>query len=256
MSRIKANEHFRFYTSSLLVEITGKKAHHLKEFIKILKEIDGSSIFYHVHNAFREYSFAPGKYSNDFARWVAEDVEERALAERLSSIYVRDFTTIEDVRNKLVEIIEEHLHVATEIRRAPEGREFHFLRSIALIAPTDYEVNTLAEFATALKNVGMRSLYFHFFEAHLRLGRKTNDFSNWIRSSLDNPEIADAIEHLDPYFMTMDELKERIIDICEGRVQNNIAKKIILVPIQTAQDVGTFGKRIYRKVFRWLYERK
>ncbi|MEE8638418.1 MAG: DUF5752 family protein, partial [Candidatus Margulisiibacteriota bacterium] len=62
-----AKEPFRFYTSSILVEITGKKAHHLKEFVNILKEIDESSIFFHVHHALRDYSFAAGQYSNDFA---------------------------------------------------------------------------------------------------------------------------------------------------------------------------------------------
>jgi len=249
-----ANEAFRFYTSSLLVEITGKNAHHLKEFVRILKEIDESSIFYHVHNAFREYSFAPGKYSNDFARWVAEDVEESALAEKLSSIYVRDFTNIEDIRKRLIEIVENHLNSATEIRKAPEGREFHFLRSIAIVSPTEYEAMTLSEFVVALKRVGMRSLYFHFFEAHLRLGRKTNDFSNWLRFSLDNPQMADEIEALDPYFMTMDQLRDRIIDICQGSTESKLVKVVVKIPQEITHDIATFGKRIFRWLFRWLYD--
>jgi hypothetical protein len=253
MSEI-ASEPFQFYTSSLLVEITGKKAHHLKEFAKVLKEIDGSSIFYHVHNAFREYSFAPGKYSNDFARWVAEDVEESALAEKLSSIYVRDFTNIEDIRKRLLEIVETHLNSAAEIRRAPPGREFHFLRSIAIVSPTEYEARTLPEFVVALKRVGMRSLYFHFFEAHLRLERKANDFSNWLRFCLDNPQMADEIEALDPYFMTMDELRDRIIEICEGSTESKLTKVLAKIPQEITHDIATFGKRIFRWLFRWLYD--
>lgn len=212
-----AKEPFCFYTSSLLVEITGKKAHHLKEFVKILKEIDETSIFYHVHHALREYSFAPGQYSNDFARWVAEDLEEGALAERLASINVRDFTDLNSLRNKLVEIVEDHLSSSVEIRKAPPGREFYFLRSTEIISPTAYEVTTLKEFTNALDRVGMRSLYFHFFDARLRLGRKTNDFSNWIRNALGEDEIAGKINGLDPYFMTMDQLKYRIIAICLGK---------------------------------------
>ncbi len=213
----ESKETFRFYTSSILVEITGKKAHHLKEFVNILKEIDESSIFFHVHHALRDYSFAAGQYSNDFAHWVAEDVEEKSLAERLASINVRDFTDLNSIRNKLVGIIEEHLASTIEIRKAPPGREFYFLRSTEMISATHYEVTTLEEFTRALDRVGMRSIYFHFFDARLRLGRKTNDFSNWIQSSLGEEEKARKINNLDPYFMTMDQLKSRIIAICLGK---------------------------------------
>lgn len=251
---MRACDPFRFCTSSLLIEITGKKAHHLKEFILILKEIDESSIFFHVHNAFREYSFAPGQYSNDFARWVAEDLEESTLAERLSSVYARDFTDLNAIRDRFVEIIEDHLNNALEIRKAPPGREFHFLRSIAIVMKTPYQARTLDELATALKSVGMRSLYFHFFDARLRLGHKTNDFSIWIRTCLQNDKVADEIDALDPYFMTMDQLRDRIVNICLGRTDNKILSLVIRVPKEVAHDILTFGKRIYRFLFRWINE--
>ena len=229
MSQKTALEPFRFCTTSLLVEITGKKANHLKEFIKLLKDIDRSSIFFHIHHAFREYTFAPGQYSNDFAHWVGEDLEEARLAERLASIDIQEFTDLDQLRAKLVEIVEDHLMNAIEIRKAPPGREFYFLRGTSLINATKYEVNTLEEFAEALNKVGMRSLYFHFFDARLRLGRKTNDFSNWIEHSLDKPEIAAKINALDPYFITMDQLKGKIIDICKGEEQKSIWQKLVSV---------------------------
>jgi hypothetical protein len=214
MSEKEAKEPFRFFTTSSLVEITGKKARHLKEFVRILKEIDSSSIFYHMHRSFREYTFAPGQYSNDFARWASDDLEESKLAERLASIDIQEFTDLESLRAKLMEIIEEHLSQAIEIRKTAPGREFYFLRGIEIVTPTAYEVFTLKEFAETLNLVGMRSLYFHFFDARLRLGRKTNDFSNWIRHNLGEEEIAKKINALDPYFITMDQLKQKIIGIC------------------------------------------
>jgi len=213
----KAREPFCFITSSILVEITGKKAHHLKELVGILKKIDDSSIFFHVHHTFREYSFAAGQYSNDFARWVAEDLEESTLAERLSAINIHDFADIAGLRAQIIKIIEEHLMNAVEIRKAPLGREFYFLRSTSLISPTPFKVWTLNDFAGALKKVGMRSLYYHFFDARLRLGHKTNDFSHWIANALGEPKIAEKIERLDPYFMTMDQLRDKIFQICLGQ---------------------------------------
>jgi len=211
----KAKQPFCFFTSSVLVEIIGKRAHHLKEFVQLLKKIDANSIFYHVHHAFREYHFAPGEYSNDFARWIEEDLEESRLAERIAAINIRDFIDLGTLRAGLVKIIEEHLANAVEIRKVSPGREFYFLRNSTIVMPTKYKVNTLSEFMKTLNKVGMRSLYYHFFDARLRLGHHCNDFSNWIERDLGFKELAAKIEALDPYFITMDELKTHIINLCK-----------------------------------------
>ncbi|MFH1542503.1 MAG: DUF5752 family protein [bacterium] len=208
---------FKFFTSSSLIEITGNKAYHLKDFVKQLKQIDDSSLFYHIHHSFREYSFAPGQYSNDFARWVGDDLEESRLAEKLAAIDVQEFTSLAQLRQRLVAIVEEHLENAIEIRKAPPGREFYFLRGTSIVMVTPYEAWTLDEFAKALDKVGMRSLYFHFFDSRLRLNRPTNDFSVWIERELGEKAIADKINKLDPYFVTMDQLKEKIITLCQGK---------------------------------------
>ena len=100
---------FEFYTSSQLVEITSQKAGDLKEFREILKGIDGSSIFYHVHHAFREHQFAPGVYTNDFAHWVENEIGEHVLAERLANINIKDYTKLEALRDKIVEILDGYL---------------------------------------------------------------------------------------------------------------------------------------------------
>jgi hypothetical protein len=60
------------------------------------------------------------------------------------------------------------------------------------------------------------ALYFHFFEARLRLERRTNDFSAWL-SSIGETELAEQIDRLNPYDYTLDELKQKIIELAEGR---------------------------------------
>jgi hypothetical protein len=211
-----ATQPFRFKTSSLLVEITGKKAHHLKEFVLVLKQMDVSSIFYHTHHSFREFSFAPVEFTNDFARWVSDDLEEKILAERLASINIREYTDLESLRERLVSIIVDHLIEAHEIRIAPAGREFYFLRSIGIVASIPFEAWNLQQLAECIKRVDMQSIYFHFFSARFRLHHKTNDFSKWIRENLGDNETAEKIEKLDPYFLTMDQLRNKIISICLG----------------------------------------
>ncbi|MBU0630711.1 MAG: hypothetical protein KKC80_07340 [Candidatus Margulisbacteria bacterium] len=205
---------FKFYTSSLLVEITGRRASDLPAFLAILREVDVSSVFYHVHHTFREYSFAPGQYSNDFARWVSEELEEIGLGEKLSSVNIKEVTDLETLRQTLIRIIEKHLAEHPDSRKALPGREFYFLRNTGIVIPTKYESRTIEEFAADLKLVGMRSIYYHFFDARLRLGHKTNDFSNWIRSNFNDEALAGKIEALDPYFMTLDQMRDKIISLC------------------------------------------
>src|SRR3990167_4601013 len=105
---MRAEKPFEFYTSSQLVEITGRKAANLKEFLEIIKEIEDSSIFYHVHQAFREHQFAPGHYTNDFAHWVGEELNENALAERMANINIKDFTEIKSLRARIAEIVDNY----------------------------------------------------------------------------------------------------------------------------------------------------
>ncbi|OGC35422.1 hypothetical protein A2311_06145 [candidate division WOR-1 bacterium RIFOXYB2_FULL_48_7] len=222
-----AVELFRFYTSSLLVQISGKKAANLPEFLAQLRLVDESVIFYHIHHAFREYYFAPGQYSNDFARWIEDEFKESALAEKIASVELLEVTSLAALRDQLVKIMEQFLGERSEKQEAvPAGREFYFLANVGIIVPTQYEVRTIEEFVLALERVGMRSLYYHFFDARLRLGRKTNDFSNWIRHSLKNEQLAKEIELLDPYLMTMDQLKKRIIELCLGERKPPIMKTL------------------------------
>jgi hypothetical protein len=64
----------------------------------------------------------------------------------------------------------------------------------------------------------MRSLYFHIFEARLRLQRGTNDLSLWLDDSLGEKELAEQITRLDPYNYTMENLREIIIRLCEKKL--------------------------------------
>jgi hypothetical protein len=56
------------------------------------------------------------------------------------------------------------------------------------------------------------SLYFHFMESRLRLGRQTNDFSHWLVGRGEH-ELARLINELNPYTRTLDELKADIASL-------------------------------------------
>jgi len=70
-----------------------------------------------------------------------------------------------------------------------------------------------------LKKVSIRSLYFHMFEARMRLGVPDNDFSQWLKG-IGEEGLANEISRLDPYNMTLESLRRKIIRMVEGRVQS------------------------------------
>jgi hypothetical protein len=214
---MRAKTPFEFYTSSQLVEITGRKAANLNEFLGIIKVIEDSSIFYHVHHAFREHQFAPGRYTNDFAHWIGEELNENALAERLANINIKDHLEIQSLRLKIAEIIENHLTANPDSGTLTAKHKFYFCKNIGVIQKTAIVAWDLEEFCDRLRRVGLRSLFFHFFEARLRLGHKSNDFSDWIIHNFHNAALARQIEDLDPYLYTMDQLRDQIIGLILGK---------------------------------------
>ena len=208
----KAENPFYFCTRLNLRELTGKKARHLKELLSYIKKLPGSVIYNHTHQFLQQHIYLSPEPPNDFAYWIREFLNEAELAERLTSIDICQFSTIRSLRNKIIETIEEHLAKSRRpLRTAPEGGEFHFIKSYSFIVPTPYVAWDLREFVECLEKVSVHSIYFHIFEARLRLEKVTNDFSYWIRTSLGEPELAIEIAGLDPYTFTLEALREDIV---------------------------------------------
>ena len=78
--------------------------------------------------------------------------------------------------------------------------------------PTGLVAESVDDFFEKMRDLSNASLYFHFFEARLRLGRRTNDFSRWLTDQ-GRGDLADAIDRLNPYTRTLEELREDILQI-------------------------------------------
>ncbi len=83
---------------------------------------------------------------------------------------------------------------------------------------TPKEVNDLKEFIEILKKITIDSIYFHIFEARLRLEKPTNDFSCWIENSLGDKNLANSISSFDPYTSTLEDLRKKLIRIIEKKI--------------------------------------
>ena len=201
---------FIFDTEHRLVVLTGAKARSLPELRRMLERAPKSSIFFHTHQEYLVLDFRKRVYYNDFALWVSDALREEALAEKLAAIDLLDFTAIRELQVAIVASIDDYTRTHGEVtQRCRPDAAFHFCRSRSFVLPTGLVAHDVPEFFAKLPQITHASLYFHFFEARLRLGRRTSDFSRWLRGR-DRTDLADAIDALNPYVRTLDDLKRDI----------------------------------------------
>jgi hypothetical protein len=207
---------FNFYTERRLVLLTGRRAGTLAELLGHLREVSGSSVFYHTHQHYLTHHYERPLFYNDFALWILHALQERALAEQLAAIDLLTFTTVRALREAMVAVIDARMEEADYLERpCPPGDEFHFCESQSFVMPTGIVASDARDFFRKLPRVSNVSLFFHFFEARLRLGHPTNDFSLWL-ADCGEQKLAEAIDALDPYLVTLHELKQQIIRLGEG----------------------------------------
>lgn len=217
----KAKAPFRFYTRLNLTELTALRASNVAELLGGLKTVPGSCIYHHTHRFLQQHQFLSPEPPNDFAYWVSAILGDDELGERLASIDTVQFASLRELRENLIETIESYLktHASIQMRFAGDGQEFHFFKSLSFVLSTPYEAQDLNEFCDILKKIAIDSIYFHIFEARLRLEKKTNDFSHWIETSIGDKTLADQIARLDPYTCTLEDLRSTLIKTIERRLK-------------------------------------
>ncbi len=205
------NAPFVFYTERRLVVLTGRKARNLEELLSHLYQVSGSSVFYHTHYLYLIHHFEKPRFYNEFANWVSHALQEERLAEQLTAIDLLAITSIRELREAIISVVQKHMDGAGR-RDCPPGDEFHFCEAKSFIMPTGMVAHNVPEFFDEIARVSNSCLHFHFFEARLRLERPTNDFSKWL-NDLGETRLAGAIDKLDPYAVTLDEFKEQIMQL-------------------------------------------
>lgn len=235
---------FHFATSSVLVKLTGRQAATLRELQDGLRTVTGSSIYQHTHHAFRERHYVPDVPQNDFAYWVGEVLRERALGERLAAVDPYEYTEIRSLRNRLVELVEGHFKDGGEDLKAPEGQEFHFLESVSVIASTPFVAYDLKGFREVLGKVALRSIYYHFLEARLRLGKKTNDFSLWLAESLGEGDLAASFGRIDFGISTLEDVRRKMLDLLDKRLTQKRRRKLF--------GFGLLGSSVLTGIAGWF----
>jgi hypothetical protein len=190
-----------------------------RELMDRLEEVPAGSIFYHTHGYFLRHRPITTAYGNDFAAWVAVQVRDQALSERLAVVNPFEFPSLEALREELVTVVHDHLRRLRIVPRVELGEAFHFQQSHIVAVELGLPAATLAEFRDGLAAVDASAIYFHMVEARARLGRRAGDFAEWIRTCLGIPELGERIERLDTYMTSLERVRARVLSLVDAELE-------------------------------------
>jgi hypothetical protein len=213
-------EPFVFTACVELRQALDQHAHDARELMERLDVAPEDSVSFHVHGYFLRHRPFTTAYGNDFARWVAVELADLALAERLAVVDPFPFGSLAELREELVTIIHGQLRDAGPARRVEFERAFHFQQSRMVPVPLGLRARTLAEFRQGLAVVDASAIHHHMVEARARFGRRGGDFATWLRGNLERPALAEEIEHIDLYLTTPERVRGRILALVDQALES------------------------------------
>ena len=206
---------FYFNTSAHLLRITTQKANTLSELLDALRVCPDDSIFQHTFRTLQELHFIREGFSNDFAHWALTACNEPGLAEQLASVDVREFTSLGELRERFVQIVEKHLQLNPADGQRMAEETFYFCAADIVVMPTKFVAETLQDFAKGLREVSVHSIHHHFIEARLRIKLMSNDFSQWLYEDVGLTDVARALNRIDIYTVTLEDVRRQMVRIVE-----------------------------------------
>ena len=204
---------FRFMSSATLTRYTGISADNPRALLKGIQRASGASIFYHVFHALFRRHVTASEFMNDFARWTWYTLHEPQLAEKLAAVDPTGYNTVTEARAALATVLEKQLGDTEWIPHVRHEHRFHFHEAQSFVFPTGIEAKDPRDFGARVRQVPPDSIFHHFVTAPMRLGRRENDFSAWMRSH-GADDVARRLEGLSPYAGDLRHLRERIGEVC------------------------------------------
>jgi len=215
-----AHDPFWFRDCFLMRMPIGLRASNLRELLQALRDVSEDVLHYHMFQSRLALTDPEVEYPNDFALWAAEALQDTKLAEKLSAFDPFDYTDMQQVREAIVDILEEYLWDLPYVPWARPGFELYFCQASTAVIQSLTPVTTLNELCQGLQRVGLDSLYYHFFEARWRLKvHKVDDFSFWIEYNFDLPKLVQAIRDIDIYFYNLKELRHTLIGLINEHLE-------------------------------------
>jgi len=190
-----------------------------RELLDCVREVPHEAIFFHMHGYFLRHRPFTTAYGNDFARWAAVELRDQVLAERLAVVDPFSFATLDELREELVTIVQDHVRGAEVVVRLPFARGFHFQQSHLVEVPQGPRAHTLREFRDGLAVVDASAIYLHMVAGRARHGRTAGDFAEWLRSALGLTALAEETARIDAYLTTLERVRGSLLGLVDAALE-------------------------------------
>jgi hypothetical protein len=169
-------------------------------------------LFHHFCETVIRPTFDDPEFRNDIAVWAARELGDRVLAERLGIINPYNFEDLEELRQVVVETIDDRLAEVPYVPGVALGHDFRFMRAVTVVFDTGHQLEKPDDLITILPELSDSSIYYHYVEARRRTDTGADDFTAWLEGFGDGTEpVISALQQIDFYFMSLSELKETLI---------------------------------------------
>ena len=173
------------------------------------------SLFHHFCETLIRPTFDDPEFRNDFSVWASRDLRDRVLAERLGVLNPYVYEDLEELRQKVVDIIDERLSEVPTVPWVKRGDDFRFMRAVTVVFSADAKLDTPRALVNYLPEMTHSSIYYHFIEARRRHPEGIDDFTAWLQSRPEPPErLIATFGEIDFYFMSLSELHATLISVC------------------------------------------
>lgn len=124
------------------------------------------------------------------------------------------FSNLEDLRQELLEIVEERMDEKDSISYVLATARFEFIRSQIVIFDTLKRPTTPKELSAFMPTLSTGSIFYHFIDARRRHENHIDDFSLWLSSYGDcYQDLCQQLGAIDPYFGSLGQIKNQLTDV-------------------------------------------
>jgi len=212
-------EPFAVLDCALISVATGENAHTLRELRDRLMNTDDPGImYYHFWDAMLRPRFVDPEFQNDFSAWAWHDLHDRRLAERLAIVNPADFHYMDDLRHKVIDVIEDRMEEPDFNPLIHVEYPFFLMRSQIVVFDTGIRIEHPEEMPQRIEKMSAGSIFYHFIDSRRRTESGENDFSEWLRGiNSQYTDLTDKIAAIDPYFNSLTELRNQLATILKAQ---------------------------------------
>jgi hypothetical protein len=215
MSKMRiTHDPFEIKDCALAAVATGQKAQNLKELRDSIETVVPGSIAYHFWAGKLRPRFDDPEFNNDFAAWSRHALHDKVLAERLGMLDPTSFDRREEMKQELLDIIEERLDESEHIPWTSADQQFYFITSQIVVFSARKSIVHPAELVSVVPEMTSGSIFYHFIDARRRTFGHIDDFRAWLYGfENEYRDLCDILSNVDPFFSTLPELREQLSGI-------------------------------------------